>query len=486
MARSVTVEELQKHNQDGDLWIVVNDRVYDLSQFEHPGGQEIILQYAGRDGSEAYNEVHGPTLISKTLDTADHIGHLDRSTIPDNWSQPASTTTQKRHEKPPLTEVLNLEDFEAAAKQTWSAKAWAYIHGASNDNFTRDANKEIFRKILLRPAVMRNVKTVSTKTRLFGIDLRAPFYVAPTGAVKTAGAEGELAMTRAAAAKGTAFCISTPASFPYDEILEASPHPVFFQLYVNKDRKKSEDAVRKLEASGKVKAIFVTLDLPVVSKREADERVKMDGSISAPSAANIGPTTSASAKKGSGLTKQNSSFIDSSLSWDDISWLKRITSLPLVLKGIQRWEDVKTAHQLSVQGVVLSNHGGRAADTAPPGIITLLELHKNCPEVFGSLEILLDGGIRRGSDALKAICLGASAVGLGRPFLYAVNYGQDGVEHAIEVFREEIEVAMQLCGITNLMRDAGPEYVNTGAIDHLVRGKDHPYARKTERRRSKL
>lgn len=503
MSRKVAFEELNSHRTPGDVWLVVNDRVYDFSNFDHPGGEAIILQHAGSDASEAYNEVHGPTLVIKTLNEKDHVGEFDRSTVPVGWGDSRRSATAATApigtSKPPLEAILNLDDFEAAAKNSWSPKAWAYIHGAANDEITRDANRAVLRRIWLRPAIMRDVKAINMKTNLFGVDLDAPFYIAPTGAVIIAGADGELAMTRAAAAQKTAFCISTPASFPYSEILEASPPATFFQLYVNKDRQKSEEAVRLVEATGKVKAIFVTVDLPVMSKREADERIKLDAPVSA---VNVGLTASVGDRKGAGLARQNSSFFDSTLNWEDIQWLKSITSLPIVLKGVQRWEDVKTAHRRGVQGVVLSNHGGRAADGAPPGIITLLECHKNCPEVFGSIEILVDGGFRRGSDVVKAICLGASAVGLGRPFLYSMIYGQRGVEHAIEgkvcisqichecspvtVLREEVQVAAQLCGIQDLIRDASPEFVNTSEIDALVRGRQHPYAKKIKRRQANL
>ncbi|RMD42353.1 hypothetical protein DV735_g2808, partial [Chaetothyriales sp. CBS 134920] len=348
------------------------------------------------------------------------------------------------YEKPPLENIINLYDLEDVAQRTWSAKAWAFIHGASNDNLTRDANGSIFRQIWLRPAIMRNVSTATTKTRLFGAQLDAPIYIAPTGAPKMAGPDAELALTQGAAAKGSLLCISTPSSFPHDEILAVTPEQAFFQLYVNKERAKSEEAVRAVEATGKVKALFVTVDVPVVA------------------------------------------FIDSSVNWGDIAWLRSFTKLPIVVKGVQRWEDARLAVQHGVEGIVLSNHGGRAADTAAPPIVTLLELHRNCPEVFDSLEVLVDGGIRRGSDVVKAICLGASAVGVGRPFLYSLSYGQEGVEHAFDILKEEITTAMQLCGMTDLMRDASPQYVNTGAIDALVRQGGHPYARERSRLKANL
>ncbi|RMZ84311.1 hypothetical protein DV738_g508, partial [Chaetothyriales sp. CBS 135597] len=428
MPREIAVSELEQHNSLESLWIAVNEQVYDMTNFveEHPGGPE--------------------------------------------------------------NTILNLYDLEDVAQRTWSAKAWAFIHGASNDNLTRDANSRIFQHIWLRPAIMRNVTTVpvSTKTRLFGADLDSPIYIAPTGAPKMAGPEAELALTQGAAAKGSLLTISTPSSFPHDEILAVTPKQAFFQLYVNKERHKSEEAVRAVEATGKVKALFVTVDLPVSSKREADERVKFGPGTTT----NLGTSGALSAKKGdkkgAGLTRQNSSFIDGSLNWDDIAWLRSFTKLPIVVKGIQRWEDARLAVQHGVQGIVLSNHGGRAADTSAPTIVTLLELHRNCPEVFDSLEVLVDGGFRRGSDVLKAICLGASAVGIGRPFLYSLSYGQEGVEHAFDIMKDEIQTAMQLCGMTDLMRDASPQYVNTGEVDALVRQGGHPYARERSRLKANL
>ena len=254
-------------------------------------------------------------------------------------------------------------------------------------------------------------------------------FVSPAGAAVTAGPEGEIALAKGAARGDIVQCIATPASFPLSEILEATQKQAFFQLYVNKDRAKSEAILHQLTASGKVKALFVTADMPVVSKREGDERVKAEA---AAVHASVVTQAKKKDKKGAGLTRLNSAFIDSSFNWEDLSWLRKHTQLPILIKGVQRAEDARIAMQLGCQGIVIGNHGGRAADTAPPAILTLLEMHRCCPEVFGNMEILIDGGFRRGSDVVKAICLGASAVGFGRSFMYAVNYGQEGVEHAIE------------------------------------------------------
>jgi L-lactate dehydrogenase (cytochrome) len=207
--------------------------------------------------------------------------------------------------------------------------------------------------------------------------------------------------------------IPTNSSYPISEILATAPesYPFFFQLYVLKDKNRTKSLLQEVTSKG-VKAIFVTVDLPVISKREVDIRIKQT-------------------KAGKILPFERSSGIDPSLSWDDIAWIRKQTHLPIILKGIQSAADARRAMQLGCQGIVVSNHGGRALDNAQPAILTLLELQYECPEIFTAMEVMIDGGIRRGSDILKALCLGARAVGLGRSFLYGVNYGQEGIEHVV-------------------------------------------------------
>lgn len=171
-------------------------------------------------------------------------------------------------------------------------------------------------------------------------------------------------------------------------------------------------------------------------------------------------------------------YIDSSLSWSDLAWIKSCTdnTIPLVLKGIQTAADALLAAQSGVvDGILLSNHGGRSLDTTQPAMATLLELHKTCPEVFDKVEVYVDGGFTRGTDVLKAISLGAVAVGIGRPWLYAVGYGQEGVEHLCEILKDELETTMKLCGITDVDQ-AHPGLVNTAALEPLVRNsEEHPW-----------
>lgn len=175
--------------------------------------------------------------------------------------------------------------------------------------------------------------------------------------------------------------------------------------------------------------MFVTVDQPTPGKREADERVKADGAVLAPTP---NGATASNDSKGGGLGRTMGGFIDSTLNWQDIKWLRRATRLPIVLKGVQTAADAIKAVEHGVDGLLIGNHGGRSLDTSSPAIMILLELQLTCPNIFKHIEVYVDGGIRRGTDMFKALCLGAKAVGMGRPFLYATNYGPEGVAHLIE------------------------------------------------------
>jgi L-lactate dehydrogenase (cytochrome) len=213
------------------------------------------------------------------------------------------------------------------------------------------------------------------------------------------------------------------------ELRTAAPTtPFFFQLYVNRDRAKSAALLEQCNANPNIKAIFVTVDAAWPGKREADERVKADETLSVPMA----PSKAQNDKKGGGLGRVMAGFIDPGLTWEDLKWVKEQTSKPVCLKGVMSADDAILAVKAGLDGILLSNHGGRNLDTSPPSIITLLEIQRRCPEVFESLEVYVDSGIRRGTDVLKAVCLGATAVGMGRSVLFATNYGDEGVEHLVD------------------------------------------------------
>lgn len=489
----VSVKEVSKHGSEEDLWTVINGAVWDLTSFapKHPGGLGILLEYAGQDASKAYNEVHGPSLAEKSLPSSAFKGELDESTITEEWKskQVASKeSTSHEDQRPDLSTILNTYDFEEAAHKSLSAKNWAFQSGAANDNITLGANADFWRRIFFRPRVMAGVANPDTTASVCGQKFSVPFFSAPAALAKLGHPDGELALYRGCHSRGTTILGCNNASYSFGEMRAAVPdqtYPLFYQLYVNKDRKASEKLIREVDALNPV-AIMITADLPVVGKREADERVQLDAAYEAASHMAVKSIKTQGDKKGSGLARATGSFIDPALAWKDIAWMRNLTKVPIFVKGIQSAADARKALEAGCDGIYISNHGGRAADTAQPSILTLLEIQANCPEVLEQMEVLIDGGIRRGSDILKAICLGASAVCLGRPFLYAVGYGEEGVGHLIDILKDELETAMQQIGITSLSQ-ARPDLLNTTDVDRYVyMGDRHPYARKIVRRQSKL
>ncbi|PGH16461.1 hypothetical protein AJ79_01792 [Helicocarpus griseus UAMH5409] len=483
----IASREVGAHKSANDCWIVVDNQVWDVTDFlsEHPGGPSIILKYAGRDATKPYSDIHPPDLIKNNLPEDKLKGTLDQNTIDDEWLKPPPEETTKRtpaNEKPPLSTLINAHDFEVVASQTAPPKTWAFYSSASNDLITRDANKSFFDRTWFRPRILRNVKDVNTKTKILGCDTTMPLFVSPAAMVKLIHPDGELAVARACQTKGIMQGISNSATYPMKDITAAGPQAnYFFQLYVNKDRAKSAALLQECSANPRIRAIFITVDAAWPGKREADERVRADESLSVPMSSQRAQNDS----RGGGLGRVMSGFIDPALTWEDLVWARKHTHLPLVLKGVMSADDAILAMEAGLDGILLSNHGGRNLDTSPPALLTLLELHKRCPEIFEKMEVYVDGGIRRGTDILKAVCLGATAVGMGRSVLFAANYGQEGVEHLFDIMKDELEGAMRLVGITSL-DEARPELVNTADIDHLIpESASHPYARAVARGRGR-
>jgi len=225
--------------------------------------------------------------------------------------------------------------------------------------------------------------------------------------------------------------MSTHASNSVEELANArvnEAQKLWFQLYVHRDRAVTEKLLRRVVQSGAFAGLFVTVDAPTVGKREAEERLKASVMPEGPK-----PSTATPGSGAKSVTKALAAFVANDLVWEEISWMKKLTGMPVVVKGIMTVEDAILAMTYGCEGIYISNHGGRQLDTSPPPMLTLLELRKHCPEVFTRMEVFLDGGVRRGTDVIKALCLGCKAVGLGRPFLYANTcYGVDGVLKAIQ------------------------------------------------------
>ncbi|KAG9258319.1 cytochrome b2 [Emericellopsis atlantica] len=374
--------------------------------------------------------------------------------------------------KPPLESLISTHDFEAVASHTFTPKTWAFVSSAATDLHTKRRNAQAYATIGLRPRTLRDVANVDLSTTVLGHAIRAPIFGSPVAMAGLVHEQGEKEIGRAVKEAGLAQCVSTSASYPLDAIVAATrahptekPHtvPFFFQLYMDKNRENSRQLLQRARSAG-ASAIFLTIDAPVPGKREADERIQSDESLRSGMSGASGKNDA----KGGALGRIMGGYIDASMSWKDIPWVREcVPGMPIVLKGIQTCEDAIMAMRAGVEAIVVSNHGGRSLDTSPATIMVLLELHNNCPEVFQKMEVFVDGGITRGTDIFKALCLGAKAVGLGRGTLYSLNYGHHGVSRYIEILRDELETTMRMCGVTSL-HQLHPEYLNTLKADPFV------------------
>lgn len=304
-------------------------------------------------------------------------------------------------------------------------------------------NHNAFHRIWFRPQILVDVEKIDFSTKMLGCKTDVPFYVTATALGKLGHPEGEVVLTRASRTHNVIQMIPTLASCSFDEIVDAKEgdQVQWLQLYVNKDRAITKKIVQHAESRG-CKGLFITVDAPQLGRREKDMRSKFDDPGS-----NVQSGTETD--KSQGAARAISSFIDPSLSWKDIPWFQSITKMPIILKGVQRVDDVLRAVNMGVDGVVLSNHGGRQLDFAPSGVEVLAEVMPILRErgLDKKIEIFIDGGVRRATDILKALCLGATGVGIGRPFLYAMSgYGQEGVERAMQLLKDEMEMNMRLIG----------------------------------------
>jgi L-lactate dehydrogenase (cytochrome) len=323
-------------------------------------------------------------------------------------------------------------------------------------------NHAAFHRIWFRPQILVDVEKVDLSTTMLGTKVDIPFYVTATALGKLGHVEGEVVLTRAAQKHNVVQMIPTLASCAFDEIVDAAgPGQVqWLQLYVNKDREITRKIVQHAEKRG-CKGLFITVDAPQLGRREKDMRSKFTDPGS-----NVQEGKETITDQGA--ARAISTFIDPGLSWKDIAWFKGITKMPILLKGVQRVEDVIKAIEVGVDGVVLSNHGGRQLDFARSGIEVLAETMPVLRELGleNKIEIYIDGGIRRATDIIKALCLGAKGVGIGRPFLYAMSaYGLDGVDRAMQLLKDEMEMNMRLIGATRV-EDLNPSLVDVKSLFH--------------------
>jgi len=346
---------------------------------------------------------------------------------------------------------VNVAEFEALAGRSMPRGAFDYYAGGAEDEQTLRANRDAFGELFLRPRMLAGLRPIDTATRVLGIPLATPVLIAPTAFQKLAHPDGECATARAAGRTGTLMTLSTIASTSLEDVAAAASGPLWFQLYVYKDRAITRELLRRAKKAGYL-GIVLTVDTPVLGRRERDlhNRFALPPGIRLENLAWLESSVE-------GITGWSaaSSFwayvheqLDASLTWEALSWLRTETDLPLIVKGVLTAEDARLAVEHGAQAIIVSNHCGRQLDGAEATVRALPEVVE---AVGGRVEVLLDGGVRRGTDVLKALGLGARAVLLGRPILWGLAArGEDGVVQVLEMLRRELEVSMALCGLSDL------------------------------------
>jgi 4-hydroxymandelate oxidase len=341
---------------------------------------------------------------------------------------------------------MDLDELELRARDVLEPSAYDYYAGGSDDELTLDDNVAAWRRIRVRPHVLRDVAEVETTTTLVGTVVTTPIMVAPTAYHRMAHVDGEAETARGAAAAGALMVASTLATVSLEDVAAAAPEASrWFQIYVRTDRAWSADLIARAVDAG-YRALVLTVDLPVVGHRRRDER----NAFTLPDGmemANIGEVVPSG--EGSGLVAYAQQELEASLTFDDIGWVhEHARGRPVLVKGILRGDDAVRAVEAGADGVVVSNHGGRQLDTA---IATADALGEVVDAVGDRAEVYVDGGIRRGTDVLKALAIGARAVLVGRPVIWGLAAGgADGVRDVLQLLHTELVRAMALCGAAEL------------------------------------
>jgi isopentenyl diphosphate isomerase/L-lactate dehydrogenase-like FMN-dependent dehydrogenase len=329
---------------------------------------------------------------------------------------------------------INVYEYEELARTRLHPAVWDYYSGGANDEVTLRENRAAIARLWIRPRVLVDVRQVQMATTLLGIPVPMPVGIAPTAAQGAACAEGECATARAAGALGALMIASTESTRSLEEIAQAATGPLWFQLYFSsRTHERASRLVRRAEDAG-YRAIVVTVDAPRSGQKE--RHLRSEKTYEWPPSGNL-------------LSEPpDEEYLGETLTWDDLRWLRGITSLPIVIKGILTAEDAILGVEFGAAGIVVSNHGGRQLDTVAATIEALPEVVE---AVAKRSEVYMDGGIRRGTDVLKALALGARAVFVGRPVLWGLAAsGAEGAQHVLELLQGELELAMALAGCPDI------------------------------------
>lgn len=344
-------------------------------------------------------------------------------------------------EAPPL---VTLADYEPCARESLPHMVYEYIAGGAGDEITLRANREALDRIRLRPRVLVDVSSIDTSITLFGQKMESPILLAPCAYLKLIHPDGEREAVRGANASQVTLLASTSASTSFEDMAAVAETPIWFQLYTSTDRSFTRDLLQRVEEAG-CKVLCITVDAPARGLRDRDSRCQfhLPEGIERPNFRGLNPAALAGNARPEGRSIYSPN-LDPRVTWDTVSWIKSFVKMPVILKGILTAEDSRLALEHRMDGIVVSNHGGRTLDTFPGSVEVLPEIVE---ETDGRVPILVDGGIRRGTDVLKALALGASAVLVGRPYLYGLALeGAEGVRKVVDTLRRETEMALAMCG----------------------------------------
>ncbi|MGA7624325.1 MAG: alpha-hydroxy acid oxidase [Candidatus Acidiferrales bacterium] len=355
-------------------------------------------------------------------------------------SNPGSQTSSATNSEP-----ICLADFEPLAKAKMSAMSWEFVTAGAADELTVQWNKESYRRIRLKPRVLVGVSKLDSRVSLLGQEHAFPILLAPTSAQTLTHPEGELATARGAGASGATFVLSSFSSTSLEEVAAVAKSPLWFQLYAQTDHGFTRELVQRAEAGG-YRALCLTIDTPITGARNRETRAD----VKLPPLPNMKGFKGVDGAGGlrTGSLEIFSGMLDPSLTWKDVEWLRSFAKVPLLVKGVLNREDAELAVKAGVAGIIVSNHGGRNLDTVPATIDALPQV---VDQVAGRVPVLVDGGIRRGTDVLKALALGANAVLIGRPYVYGLGAaGESGVTKVVNILQREFQMAMALTGRPNI------------------------------------
>ncbi len=354
------------------------------------------------------------------------------------------------------TDALDVFDFMPAAQKNMSAAHWAYLMTGVDDDLTRDWNHEAFRLFQIRPRRFVDVERIDTSVEIFGQRYSSPILLDPVGSQRAFFSEGELATARAARVRGTQMILSTVTATSLPEVAKEYQRPLWFQLYLNNDSEITRGLIQKAERSG-CPVLVVTVDSPSGGNRETAVRAGRRGEGECRTCHE--PGLKGMLKEHpmfDGLDISNARGLSTSVTWELLDRIRASTRMKIVVKGIMTGEDARLSMERGLDGIVVSNHGGRQEETLFSTIEALPEI---VSAVKGRIPILIDGGFRRGTDVFKALALGATAIGIGRPYIWGLGaFGQAGVEKILGLMEAELVVAMKQAGVTSISRITG-EYV---------------------------